>query len=320
MIVTKVPLRVSLAGGGTDLPSYYVDRGVGEVVSFAINKYIYITSSDYYDTQKTNFKYSEVETVECLDDFKNPIVKEVLKLFSVPPGLQFASLSSVPGGTGLGSSSAFCVGLVSNVAKRMGRDLSQYEAAEIACHVELELLKEPIGKQDQFGCALGGMKHLTFTKSGVFSEGILLSKEVEADFAGRLAIVRVGGVRSASQILSGIQKDSVINLSKLDEIRSLVPKVKSALIDGDIEYIGESLHRNWIIKKSLNKNMTDSDIDYIYEQMVPKFAFGGKLLGAGGSGFLLFVLKQPVVETVFPSDVSVSQIEIDKEGVVSIRL
>ncbi|MDB4125230.1 hypothetical protein N9565_00680 [Amylibacter sp.] len=320
MIVTKVPLRISLAGGGTDLPSYYVDRGVGETVSFAINKYIYITSSDYYDTRKTNFKYSEVETVECLDHFKNPIVRQVLKLFSVPHGLQFASLSSVPGGTGLGSSSAFCVGLVSNVAKRMGRDLSQYEAAEIACYVELELLKEPIGKQDQFGCALGGMKHLTFTKLGVFSEGLLLSKDMEVDFSTRLALVRVGGVRSASQILSEIQKENSVNLSKLDDIRSLVPKVKSALLNGDIEFIGESLHKNWIIKKSLDKNMTDENIDYIYEKMVPKMAFGGKLLGAGGSGFLLFILKQPVDETVFPPDVIVSNIEIDKAGVVSVSV
>lgn len=319
-IFTKVPLRISIAGGGTDLPTYYLDRGLGEVINFPINKYMFIASSDYFDPNATNFKYSEVETVSNLDNFKNPIVREVLKKFSTPHGLHYASLSSVPGGTGLGSSSAFCVGLISNVAKRMGRQLSQYEAAEIACHIELEILKEPIGKQDQFGCAIGGLKHLIFKKSSVVVEGLPMTHEMEDELTKHLVLIRVGGIRSASQILSDIQSDKKVNLKKLDEIRGLVPAVKSALARGDIGFLGKNLHENWMIKKNLNKSVSNIEIDKIYEDLVPKKAHGGKLLGAGGSGFLLFILKQPLSETKLPDGVSFSEIQIDKEGVISTTL
>lgn len=320
MIITKVPLRVSIAGGGTDLPGYYLNRDHGEVINFPINKHIYINSSLFHNENKTNFKYSEVETVENFEDFKNPIVREVLKYFSADHGIQYSSMSSVPGGTGLGSSSAFCVGLVSNLSKRLGREISQFEAANIACKIELEILKEPIGKQDQFGCAIGGVKHLKFFENKVLNEPILLDSHIENEFMKKMLLVRVGAVRSASKILSNIQKKPSINYKILDEIRMLLPGIKDALISGDIQFIGESLNENWKMKKSLDKNITDLEIDSVYDEFVPDLAYGGKLLGAGGSGFILFILKDYIENTKVSSKLNFSGINIDKKGVISTSL
>lgn len=317
MIVTKTPLRVSLAGGGTDLPAYYGDRGIGEVISLSVNRYLYITSSKYHDPDATSFKYSDVEVVSEHKNLKNPIVREVLTHFDLPRGFEFSSLSEVPGGTGLGSSSAFTVGLVSNVAMMVGQPLSQHDAAELACYVELVRLGEPIGKQDQFGCAVGGIKHIEFRNHGVTTSALSLSRDSLSSLCDRLAIVRVGAVRSASAILRDVQTRPEVNFAKLDAIRDLVAPVKNSLISGDIKGLGSALDENWRLKKTLNAGVSDSVIDELYDTFVPKFAYGGKLLGAGGSGFLCLILREPLREQRTGPCSTAESLLVDMDGVRS---
>jgi len=317
MIVTKTPLRVSLAGGGTDLPAYYGNRGIGEVISLSINRYIYITSSKYHDPDATSFKYSEVEVVSRHENLKNPIVKEVLTHFDLPRGFEFSSLSEVPGGTGLGSSSAFTVGLVSNVAMMLGRPLSQHDAAELACFIELEKLGEPIGKQDQYGCAVGGLKRIEFRNQGVTTSSLSLSNDSLSRLSDRLALVRVGAVRSASEILKEVQSRPQVNFAKLDAIRDLVAPVKSCLMTGDIKGLGAALDENWRLKKTLNAGVSNKIIDDLYDAFVPKFAYGGKLLGAGGSGFLCLILREPLREQRAGPCSMAEPLNIDMDGVRS---
>jgi D-glycero-alpha-D-manno-heptose-7-phosphate kinase len=320
MIVTKIPLRISLAGGGTDLPVYYKEREYGEVISFSINKYIYITSSKFHDPNVYNFKYSEIEEVHDYSLFKNPIVREVLKYFKIQPGYQYTSVSSVPGGTGLGSSSAFTTALIANIAERMNQPISQYEAASLAAHIELDCLGEPIGKQDHFGCAIGGIKRIRFSNQKVSITPIELSYEKECKLMKNLILVRVGLIRSASDILRSIQKSPDINFTKLDQIREQVNSMVEFVSEVDIPQIGRNLHKNWMIKKTLDNGVCDTEIDALYEKMVPKYAYGGKLLGAGGSGFFLFVLKDTNFIQELPSNISVSRVNIDKYGLNTFKL
>lgn len=316
MIVTKTPLRVSLVGGGTDLPMYYEKTGLGEVISLSIDRYIYITSSRYHDKTATCFKYSEVEVVKKHSEIRNPIVREVLSYFEVPSGYEFSSVSNVPGGTGLGSSSAFSVGLIMNVATALGQPMSQLDAAALACHIELNVLQEPIGKQDQYGCAIGGIKHVVFREHEVNVSSVQMTTEARRRLDDSLVLIRVGNIRSASEILRGVQSQPDVNFGKLDKIRGLVSPVKSLLSAGDMQGLGEALHEYWILKKTLSQGISDSSIDSIYEYMVPRFAYGGKLLGAGGAGFLCFILRNPE-ERNFGSHMTpkVESLNIDFDGV-----
>ena len=320
MIITKVPLRISLAGGGTDLPAYYSKRDYGEVVNFAINKYIYITSSRFHNPDIYNFKYSEIEEVYHYKSFKNPIVREVFEYFKLQPGYQYTSVSSVPGGTGLGSSSAFTAALIANTAERLNRPISQIEAASLAAYIELECLGEPIGKQDQYGCAVGGLKKIRFNNQGVTLTPIELTHDREQKLVSSLILVRVGKIRSASAILKSIQKASSINLKKLDKIRSQVTSMVQYISHGNISSIGESLHENWMLKKTLDIGISDNQIDDLYNQLVPNYAYGGKLLGAGGSGFLLFVLKENILVDELPKGLSISKVAIDKAGLITVKI
>jgi len=318
MWVTKTPLRVSLAGGGTDLPAYYEERDFGAVISFALAKHIYICSEAYHDASRTRFQYSKTETVGSCKDFENPIVKEVLSYLKLGNGFQFASISNVPGGTGLGSSSAFCVALLSNVAALLGRPLSQLAAADLACHVEIDRLGEPIGKQDQYGCALGGIKKIEFTKDSVGVTNVPLPSDVISQLQNHFVLVRVGKVRSASRILQEVQRGGDVNFASLDEIRAHVPIMESFLASGDVEMIGRLLDENWKLKKSLSKRVANEEIDELYDLFVPRYAYGGKLLGAGGSGFLLFVLREKHGDWI-PESIAggIEGVRIDQVGVSS---
>lgn len=320
MFVTRIPYRISLAGGGTDLPSYYTDRSFGEVISIAIDRHIYITSNEFYDINQTRFQYSKTETVDDFSKFQNPIVREVLKYFDLPQGFQFASMSNVPGGTGLGSSSAFCVGLISNVSALIGKPISQLAAAELGCHVELDCLGEQIGKQDQFGCAVGGLKRIVFEEKNVSVRQLTIDRKLQANFEDHLILVRVGAIRSASQILKEVQKKSNVNFAKLDEIKKLVPEMADYLEKGNIAMIGELLNQNWNLKKTLSSLVSDNEIDRIYKYMVPKYAYGGKLLGAGGSGFLFFVLKSPKIPNIHDISKRSSKISIDHSGLTTVSI
>ncbi|HBE02363.1 MAG TPA: GHMP kinase [Spirochaetia bacterium] len=290
MIITKTPFRISFVGGGSDLEDYY-SRESGAVLSTSIDKYMYIASHKFFDTEKIRIKYSQTETVTNINEIRHPIVYEVLKRFKIHGALEISSNADMPAGSGLGSSSAFTVGLLHNLHARQGRYITKEQLAEEACIIEIQKLKEPIGKQDQYASAFGGLNVFTFNKEGTVSvEPVHLRREVFSKFRKTLLMFYIGNVRKTSSILSE-QKNNMTQNSKLQilgRMVELVSEMRNVLYSGKITKIGSVLHENWLLKKQLASKISTPDIDDIYNLGLKNGASGGKLLGAGGGGFMLF--------------------------------
>lgn len=277
MIVTRTPLRISIAGGGTDLPSYYKEDGYGAVCSFAIDKYIYLSVkpiSPFFDYQY-KIAYSTVELAQSVSDIKHPIVREVLTKYGDGKGYDITSIADIPAGTGMGSSGAFTVGLV--------KALASDKIAERACHIEIDVLKEPIGKQDQYASTYGGVNYLKFYEDG--------SVEIEPldiavkELSENLLVFCLGGKRSASALLA----EQSVSAGK-DDLRLLRRHAKLArdiILDGSYFDLGPLLKETWEVKKRLSPHISSDRVDYYIDEALQAGATGGKLLGAGGSGFIL---------------------------------
>lgn len=252
---------------------------------------MYISSHKFFEEDKIRVKYSKTETVSNTDELQHPILKTALKKFDVKGGLEFSSIADVPAGTGLGSSSAFTVGLLHNLHLIKNNIVTKSQLAEEACHIEIDLLKEPIGKQDQYATACGGLNVIEFHASGeVRIEPLALDKELYTSFQDNLLMFYTGAQRSASNILAE-QKKNTSQEEKLNSLKSMVKLVydtKSSLLSGRIDDVGKILHENWILKKQLASGISNPTIDAAYETALKNGALGGKLLGAGGGGFLLF--------------------------------
>ncbi|MBN2403118.1 MAG: GHMP kinase [Spirochaetes bacterium] len=290
MIITKTPFRISFVGGGSDLESFY-SQYIGAVFSTTINRYMYISSHNFFDIDKIRLKYSKTETVDDVSKIEHPIVKEVLKKFSINGALEISSNADVPAGTGVGSSSSFTVGLLHNLYTRSNLFVTKEKLAEEACDIEINKLKEPIGKQDQYAAAFGGLNIIKFNPEGTVNVEIIhLSSEIYQSLQENLIIFYTGMQRATSEILTE-QKANMTSRNKSDILRemvSLVWDVRDALYGNDLERFGKILHHNWLLKQQLASKISNSDIDDLYAIGLKNGAVGGKLLGAGGGGFLLF--------------------------------
>lgn len=292
MIISRTPLRVSFCGGGTDLPAFYESCGGGAVVSTAINKYIYINVNRKFD-RMVRASYSVTEIVDKSSDLKHELIREALALVGIHGGIEITSIADIPSqGTGLGSSSCFTVGLLNALYAFTHRRADHARIAREACEIEIERLGKPIGKQDQYAAAFGGLKFIQFNSDGtVFVDPIICLPETRKTLQDRLILFYTGVVRSADGILSEQSKNSATDEEKqtvLKKMRTQAEQLRDALTDNDLDSFGGLLHEGWLLKKTLASGISNPNIDRWYETARNHGAVGGKLLGAGGGGFLLF--------------------------------
>lgn len=289
MLITKTPFRISFAGGGSDLAAFYEKYG-GCVLSTSINKYMYISIHPYFDEGKTLLKYSENELVDDPSEIRHTIFRQVLNDLHIH-GVEISSTADVPGGTGLGSSSTFTVGLLHTLFCYQGKYASKSKLAELACQIEIEKLKNPIGKQDQYAAAFGGLNFIRFNSdNSVTIEPVIMRADTYKQLERDMAMFYTGEVRSASTILAE-QKNNIQNDKKTKNLLrmcSLAEQLRESMLKNDLSSFGAILHEGWLLKKELAGGISNPAIDEIYALALRHGATGGKLLGAGGGGFLLF--------------------------------
>ena len=292
MIITRSPLRITLGGGGTDLPSYYAEHG-GFLIAAAIDKYVYVTVMRPF-TPGIFLKYSKLEHVDATDDVHHPIIREAIKLLEFrTPQVEIATLADIPAGTGLGSSGSFTTALLKALYAHRRRLLHPSELAELACEIEIGRLKEPIGKQDQYIAAYGGLTCFTFFKDGkVEAEPLKMPIDAIFNLEDNLLLFFTGFSRSASSILadqhSRTRAVDADMLSNLHYVKELGLRSRNALESGDTAAFGELMHEHWEHKKRRTAGMSNPQIDEWYDLARRNGALGGKLVGAGGGGFLMF--------------------------------
>ena len=297
MIITRSPLRISL-GGGTDLPSYYREHS-GFVIAAAIDKYVYITLHSTFD-QALIVKYSKMERVKSVDEVQHPIVREALRLtgFTVPH-LEITSMADIPAGTGLGSSGSFTTALLKALHTYKKNLIHPEELAEQACHIEMDLLKEPIGKQDQYIAAYGGITCFRFLPNDqVEAWPLKIDTDTLYNLEDNLLLFFTGYTRSASAILKeqdekSSQNDREMN-ANLHFIKDIGRESKEALEAGNLTRFAELMNVHWEHKKQRSTNMSNDQINQWYELARHNGALGGKLIGAGGGGFLMFYAEDKV--------------------------
>ena len=290
MIITRTPFRVSFAGGGSDISSFY-HRHEGCVVSTSINKYMYVVIHPSFNRLTTTIKYSKTETVSQVKDIQHPIARQILLDYDVN-GVEITSTADVPSGTGLSTSSAYTVGLIQAMNAYTGKYESQEKIAAKACEVEIEKLGEPIGKQDQYGTAVGGLKFICFRKDETVEvEQIIMSSDMYQALDDNLLLFYTGLTHSAGEILKEQNKNVVSADEKyrnVIQMTELAYELRDALCHNNIDSFGQILHKGWMLKKGLSGAISTGQIDRSYERAMNAGALGGKLLGAGGGGFLLF--------------------------------
>lgn len=319
MITTRTPLRVSFAGGGTDLPSFYREYGGGAVVSTAVDRFVYVSVNTKF-TGGVRVSYSHTENVDHADQVEHPLVRECLRTFSIDKNIEIVSIADIPGeGTGLGSSSSFTVGLLHALAEYTNRTVTGRDLAELACKIEIDVLEQPIGKQDQYAATFGGTNVFGFEPDGY----VHLGAPIKLDTAqcGRinrnLLLLWTGITRSANGILSQqCQIADPKRITKLKLMRSQVQYMAHHIQEADAELIGRDLDAQWAMKRELVEGISSTQIDDWYLKCKKAGAWGGKLLGAGGGGFLLMVApaaKHMGILAAVP-DLTITPISINAKG------
>jgi D-glycero-alpha-D-manno-heptose-7-phosphate kinase len=291
MIVSCAPFRVSFAGGGSDLASFYSKRR-GAVLSCAIAKYSFIIVHPFFNASKYHLKYARTELVDHIDQIQHPILREALRMQAIDPGIEVTSVADIPGGTGLGSSSSFSVALINALYAHRRIFAPKEKLASEACTLEIERLGEPIGKQDQYAAAYGGVNLIEFERhGGVTVQPLVLPTATLSELEGNLMLFYTGMQRDARDVLSNqkvaLEADGVI-VTRMQEMVELAYEMRDLLLSGNLDAFGCALHRGWGMKRSISTQISTSAIDDIYAQARKAGALGGKLLGAGGGGFLLF--------------------------------
>lgn len=291
MIISRTPFRVSFVGGGSDLPSYY-SRLPGKVISMAINRYVYVSvNKSFSDTVRV--AYSKVEECKNFSEIEHPIVRNIANFMNLDTGVEITSTADIPAkGSGLGSSSSFTVGLLNAITNYLGMPISKDELAQSACQVEISLCKEPIGKQDQYAAAFGGFNEFKFNTDGsVERKKLEILPFAENHFINSLMFFYTGLTRQASSILGDQNKATLMRANDLvlSKMVDLVPEFGKAMQAANIELCGEILNENWVLKKQLSDGITNLTINDIYNEAMSAGALGGKLLGAGAGGFMLFI-------------------------------
>ena len=295
MIISRTPLRMSFVGGGSDIPRFYEKFG-GAVLSTTIDKYVFVTCNPKFDNG-IRVAYSKNEEVTHVDQIEHRIVRATLKLLEAGGGIEITTIADVPSrGTGLGSSSSFTVGLLHVLHAFQGRYASAARLAEEACRVELELCSEPIGKQDQYAAAFGGLNLFEFQCSGrVDVTPVMMLTERRQSLAQRIIAFYTGVTRSAGSILEAQSEGITRDIDKqrvLRRMAELAHIMKSEIESGNLDSFGEILHENWELKKSLAVGISNTQIDHWYDTARRHGASGGKILGAGAGGFLIFAADE----------------------------
>jgi D-glycero-alpha-D-manno-heptose-7-phosphate kinase len=304
MIVSRTPLRMSFVGGGSDLPTFY-ERSGGAVLSTAIDKYVYVTCNRKFDNG-IRVAYSKTEEVSSVDKIEHPLVRQAMTLLAVKGGVEITTIADVPSrGTGLGSSSSFTVGLLNALHAFGGRHASAATLAEQSCRVEIEMCREPIGKQDQYAAAFGGLNFIEFRPDGMVNvTPIVMGVEHQDMLARRILMFYTGKTRSASELLRA-QSDSLnASAKKRAALRRMVELAyitRKELQADNLDSLGMILHESWSLKQSLANGVSNAAIDNWYTRAVEAGAEGGKLLGAGAGGFLIFYAREERHEAILRS-------------------
>lgn len=294
MIITRTPLRISIGGGGTDLPSYYRQFG-GALISAAIDKYVFVGINKTFSPGYL-VKYSQYEQVRSIDEIRHPIVREALRLHDLPDSLEIISLADIPAGTGLGSSSTFTVGLVRALYAFQRRHVTAEDVAREACRIEIDILGQTIGKQDQYIASCGGLSCFEFLPDdSVRISHLNVTPQTLSDLEENLLLFFTGYARAATDILADQVKRTTggddAMIENLHFVKELGLRIKDTLEKGDTEKFALLMHEHWLTKQRRSKNMSSSDIDRWYEVGRDAGAIGGKMVGAGGGGFLLFYTR-----------------------------
>lgn len=301
-VLTRTPLRVSFAGGGTDLAEFY-DSEYGSVISTAINKYIYVTVKRHGEVfnEAIRLNYSRSEQVNRIDEIENSIARECLKLLNIDPPLYISTIGDLPASTGLGGSSSFAVGLLNALHAYRGERVSAGQLAEEACQIEIDVLKEPIGKQDQYAAAFGGLNLFCFKPGGVVTvEPVRLMNGTLQGLFSQILMFWTGHQRDSSSVLGEQKKNTPQKREPLLEMRDQSRRLQNLLSASQCRYedFGRILDEGWRLKRGLASAISNSEIDRWYASALETGAFGGKLCGAGGGGFLLFIVPTDRREAV----------------------
>ena len=294
MFVSKTPFRISFFGGGTDLPSFYQQNG-GCVVSSSIDKHIYLSINKQFRTKGFNLKYSTNEFAKKIESIQHPIIKEVFKKFRVN-NVVLSSIADLPSNSGMGSSSSFTVGLV-NLCSLFADStvLNKEQLSEEACKIEIDLLKEPIGKQDQYAASFGGFNRFHFNNDGSVDVENLNLGPSSVKLEKNLMLFHLGGSRRASSILKDQNKKIKTDNNAIENstyLRNIAKDFCLKKLKKNIDYFGELLNENWLFKKKISNRISSEFIDQFYEDAISSGAIGGKLLGAGGAGFFLLYVRE----------------------------
>ena len=292
MIVTRTPLRLPIGGGGTDLP-YYYSKHKGFLITATINKYIYITLHERKFYQESLLKYSQIEQIKNIDEIKHTRIREALRLLNIKNPLEIVSIADVPAKTGLGSSSSFLVGLLNALHAYKREFVSIANLAEEACHIDIDVLKEPIGKQDQYASAYGGFVQMDINQKGkVIVSRLDIEQDTIDELKKNLFLFYTNIERDASDVLKEHQKNATSspdsNAEGMHQIKKIGYEIKKALENGDTRRFGEWLNVHWETKKTFSNKVTNPQIDKWYDLAVGNGAIGGKIMGAGGGGFFMF--------------------------------
>jgi D-glycero-alpha-D-manno-heptose-7-phosphate kinase len=290
MIIVRAPLRISFVGGGTDLPGFY-QQHPGKVISAAIDKYVYVAINPAPLIKGITARYSITETVNQVSLLKNDRIREVMLDLQISDNMEIGVFSQLPVGTGLGGSSAFTAALFKGLSTSIGKRLDKKEIAENACRVEIDLLKEPIGKQDQYASAMGGFNIFQFNPDETVEvEPVLLDFKKQMDLEKHMLLFFTGITRQASSVLNEQKTNISSKFETLKSMTLLVDTFKKELLKGNFEALGELLHKNWLKKKQLASKVSNQVIDKLYDTGIRNGAWGGKILGAGGGGCILFLV------------------------------
>jgi D-glycero-alpha-D-manno-heptose-7-phosphate kinase len=319
MIITRTPLRISFVGGGTDIREYY-KKETGTVLNTGINKYVYVILKKQIGIveHKYRINWSQVEFKNDIDKIDHPIVREVLRMFEIDFPVEITTIADIPAGTGLGSSSSFCVGLLHAVTTMIGLKKTKYELASLAAEIEVDILKRSMGKQDHFPAAYGNLNIINFfDNERVEVEPVLCSKKKLDELQNNLLLFYTYQTRDASKVLESQIEETNNNFNVLTEMKNLVAPLSKCLgEDGNLDDFGKILNQNWILKQGLTKQISNKEIEKYYQLGLDSGAIGGKLLGAGGGGFLLFYVRPEEKESLINalSDLYPLSIKFDTSG------
>jgi D-glycero-alpha-D-manno-heptose-7-phosphate kinase len=301
MIVSCAPFRVSFAGGGSDVAQFYRRRR-GAVLSCAIAKYAFVVVHPYFNAAKYHLKYARTELVDRLEQVEHPLLREALRMMKIEPGVEVVSIADIPSGTGLGSSSSFSVALLNALYAHRRVFAPKEQLAREACMLEIERLGEPIGKQDQYAAAFGGVNFIEFEPhGGVTVQPLALPTDIVSELERNLMLFFTGSQREAKSVLAHQNKavaEDTTTFGRIGEMVDLAYEMRDLLLAGDLDAFGAALHRGWMMKRGVSTLISNASIDGLYERARAAGAIGGKIAGAGGGGFLLLYCPKPAQAAV----------------------